>query len=97
MNVTLNPAIARFVEGELLAGRYTSAEDVVHAGVLALMDRDRVERLTPEGLEAIYPDARAKLRAGLEEARQGRLSDGEAFFEELDREDDDAEAGRKTA
>ncbi len=40
---------------------------------------------------------KAKIEQGLREAREGKLSDGDAFFDELDREEGRAPSGRKTA
>jgi putative addiction module CopG family antidote len=98
MELSLNQEIERFIEQEVGAGRYATPEGVVHAGVSKLMQRERLEGLAPEELEAIFPGLRSHVAAGLEEARAGKLSDGEAFFEELEREEErPADAARRTA
>jgi antitoxin ParD1/3/4 len=102
MNVTISPEMQRFVHEKLKAGRYATPQDVVHAGLAALMQKEDLERLGPDQLEAIYPHLREKVEAGLREAREGKLSDGEAFFEELEREDENPKdrglpGSRKTA
>jgi hypothetical protein len=51
------------------------------------MQQDKLERHSLDDLEAIYPQLRDQVAAGVREARQGMLSDGEAFFDELERED----------
>ncbi len=98
MKLTLNPEMKQFVEEQVRSGRFASPEDVVHAALAVLMQRRAFEDLTNEELEAAFPDLRGRIARGLEDARAGRLSDGEAFFEELDREDRAVQAkGRKSA
>ena len=102
MNVTLSGKMQRFVNDKLKAGRYSTPRDVVHAGLAALMQQENIEKLSIEELEAIYPNLRAKVAAGLREAREGKLTDGEAVFAELERQDRQRAArkrrgGRRTA
>jgi putative addiction module CopG family antidote len=102
MNVTLRGKMRRYVDEKLKAGRYSTPQDVVHAGLAALMQQEDLEKLSLEELEAIYPNLRAKVAAGLQEAREGKLTDGEPVFAELEREDQERRArkrrgGRKTA
>jgi putative addiction module CopG family antidote len=94
MNVTLSGKMRRFVDEKLKAGRYSTPQDVVHAGLAALMQQEDIEKLSVEELEAIYPNLRAKVAAGVREAREGKLTDGETVFAELEREDRER-AGRK--
>jgi Arc/MetJ-type ribon-helix-helix transcriptional regulator len=77
----------RFIEEMVESGAYATPEDVVHAGLAYLDQQLRICGLDAEDLEAIYPDLRRKVAEGLASLRAGRGSDGEAFFEELERED----------
>lgn len=102
MNVTLSGKMQQFVDEKLKAGRYSTPQDVVHAGLAALMQQEDLETLSIEELEAIYPELRQKVAAGLREAREGKLTDGETIFAELERQDREPggrkrRGGRKTA
>ena len=98
MDLTLTPEMQRFVEGKVKSGRYGAPEDVVRAALVTFMQQESLEGLTADELEVIYPGLRQKIAEGLADLREGRFRDGEEFFDELDREDDEADrAGRKTA
>jgi putative addiction module CopG family antidote len=98
MKVALKAEMKQFVEQQVKSGRFASPEDVVHAALAVLMQHRAFEDLSTEELEAVFPDLRGKIARGLEDARAGRLSDGEAFFEELEREDRAVRGkGRKSA
>jgi putative addiction module CopG family antidote len=86
MQLTLSHSMQAFVDEQVRSGTFGSAEDVLRAGVAVLMQQTRIEELDPESLEAIYPGMRLKIKAGLEQARRGETTDGEAFFEGLERE-----------
>jgi hypothetical protein len=51
------------------------------------MQREGPEGLSAHELEALYPGLRAKLEEGLADLREGRVRDGEEFFDELDRQE----------
>jgi hypothetical protein len=52
-----------------------------------LDQQERISRLDASDLEMVHPRIKEDLAAGLAAARAGRLSDGEEFFAELERED----------
>src|SRR5688572_30468230 len=87
MNLSLHPHMQRFIEEKVKSGEYATHEDVVHAGLVSMMQQVDISKLSPEELEALYPDLRRKVAEGMEDIRAGRVSDGEAFFEELEREE----------
>lgn len=87
MHLSLSADWQRFIESKVKAGEYASPEEVVQAGLASLTRQASREALSPEELEAVYPNLRADIAAGLQEARAGRVSDGETFFEELERDD----------
>src|SRR4051812_24135467 len=76
MNVVLTAEMERFIEERLQRGRYPSPEDVVRAGFASLAQQEAIEGLSSRELEAVFPDIRARIAQGLEEARAGKLTDG---------------------
>jgi antitoxin ParD1/3/4 len=88
MNIALTPELERFVASKVASGRYHDAAEVVHEGLrlLEAQEQDQQSALT---------EAREKIEAGFEAARRGDLSDGDDFFDALEREDDTGE--RRTA
>ena len=79
MEISLTPEMDAFVAGRVASGRYQSASDVVCAG-LRLLEAAERER------EAAFAEVRRKIAVGLEQARRGELRDGEAVFDELDKQ-----------
>jgi antitoxin ParD1/3/4 len=66
MQITLPPELARFVEEQVKAGRYESADGVVYAALTRLRIEDDIP---PAELESL----RAEVAAGIEEADRGEL------------------------
>lgn len=95
-NVALTDEQNTLIERLVKSGRYASASEVVRDGLRLLqrdeesrlLDKWLVEGLTPDEEATIPADIlnqaresiRAKIRAGLAEARRGKLIDGEEFF-----------------
>lgn len=79
MHLSLSPTWQRYIEAKVNAGEYASPEEVVHAGLASLARQAQ--------LDATYPPLRAGIAEGLRDARAGRVSDGESFFDELDRDE----------
>ena len=75
MVVKLAPEIAGIIQGKIDSGRYGSAEEVVY-DALRLMDARDIE----------MTEVRDKIAAVIASAKAGRLSDGDAFFDQLDSE-----------
>ena len=71
-NISLTPALQRFVASIVASGRYQSASEVVREGLRLLEER-----------EAALADLRRKVGLGLAEARRGELLGGEKVFREL--------------
>jgi putative addiction module CopG family antidote len=91
MQVSIPPEIEKLIEERVNSGRYGRPEDVVAAAVVSLEQRERASNLSRAELEAVYPGLAEKLAAGLASAAAGRVSDGEAFFDELEHEEAAAE------
>jgi antitoxin ParD1/3/4 len=79
MNVSLTPELEAFIDTRVASGRYQSASEVVRAG-LRLLEAEERER------EAALAEVRHKIEVGLEQIRRGEVFDGEAVFDELDKE-----------
>lgn len=64
-NVVLTEPQSRFVDGLVASGRFQNASEALRAG-LRLLEREEAE------MDAL----KARLEAGLSEAREGRLAEG---------------------
>jgi len=78
LTVSLTPELDRFVASHVASGRFVSASEVVREGLRLLEERETRREIELERL-------RGEVRIGLEQARAGRLVDGEEVFEELER------------
>ena len=87
MNLSLPPEIQRIIDARVKSGTYRRAEDVVAAAVVSLGQQERAMQLNAAEFEAVYSNLREKLAEGLAAADAGKLSDGDAFFDELEGQD----------
>ena|SRR5687768_15454574 len=98
MSYTPSPDIQKLIDDRVRSGQYRSADDLLAAALTSLGHQDRLAELPPDDLELLFPQLRQKIARGLTEARAGKLSDGEDFFDELEREEQRREATeRKSA
>lgn len=79
LTITVTPELEAFIRERVASGHFDTASDVVREGLKLLEVREH-ER------EAVLAEIRREIAIGLEEAKAGNLSDGEEFFEELERE-----------
>jgi putative addiction module CopG family antidote len=91
MTISLDPDMEKFIADRVKSGRYASPQDVLRAGLATLEKHESIETMSSSELEAIYPGWRDRVAEGVADERAGRISDGEAFFEELEREEQEAE------
>ena len=70
MNVSLTEELEELVQKKVESGRYTSASEVIRAGLRLLEQEDE---LRATRLEAV----RAQVREGIDQAERGELVDGE--------------------
>jgi antitoxin ParD1/3/4 len=76
MNVSLTSELERFVEEKVRSGDYTSASEVVRAGLRLLREREAEYHARLDAL-------RRDVREGLEQIERGEGSSGEAVFARL--------------
>ena len=66
MNVSLTPELEQLVHRKVQTGRYTSASEVVRAGIRALQERDAaVERWLREDVAPVYDAMKADPSRGV--------------------------------
>jgi putative addiction module CopG family antidote len=75
MNLRITPELQRFVDEQVKAGRFSSADEVVEAGLARLMLDDEGDVL----------DARdvAEIKASREQARAGNVTDWRQYSSEI--------------
>ena len=80
MNFQIAGPSEEFVQGQLESGRYSDATEVVQSALRLMEEMDRAMAFHKD-------DLREKIAAGYASLQDGRHSDGDAFFAELDAED----------
>lgn len=76
MNVSLTPELEQFIQSQVESGKYTSADEVILAGIRLLEERDRIYK-------GRFEELRQEIRIGIEASQQGQVVDGETVFREL--------------
>lgn len=87
MQLTLPPEIQTLIDQRVQSGRYQSPEAVVVAAMTSLDQQERLATLELGELAGAFSGIHEKIAQGFAEAQAGRFTDGEAFFDELDREE----------
>ena len=75
MNVTLTPELEQLVQSKVQTGHYQSANDVMGEALRLLEKRDRAKE-----------EIREKIEVAWESLRQGKGTDGDEFFDQLEAE-----------
>ncbi|MBW2290529.1 MAG: type II toxin-antitoxin system ParD family antitoxin [Deltaproteobacteria bacterium] len=70
MNISLTRELEKLVQRKVESGRYTSASEVVRAGLRLLEQEDELR-------ETRLAAVRAEVQAGIDQAERGELVDGE--------------------
>jgi antitoxin ParD1/3/4 len=78
MNVHLTPELEQLVKSKVKTGRYNSASEVMREALRLMEERDLAKA-----------EVRKKIAAGVASAKAGRLSDGDAFFAQIEAELDE--------
>lgn len=76
MNVSLTPEFESFVDDKLKSGRYTSASEVVRAGLRLLQEQEAEH-------EARLTALRSDVRKGRMQLERGEGASGAAVFSEM--------------
>jgi Arc/MetJ-type ribon-helix-helix transcriptional regulator len=97
MNLSFPPEIQKLIDDRVRSGRYDSPEAVIASAMSTLEQQERLAELGTDDVQTLFPGLKEQLAAGLAAARAGDVIDGEAFFDELDREDEELSKGRKSA
>jgi antitoxin ParD1/3/4 len=79
MTVELSPELEQLVRSKVAAGRYDSASDVLKDALRLLEEQDRYTAMHTQ-------EIRDKIARGYESLRAGKGLDGEAVFEEIEKE-----------
>ena len=80
MNVHLSTELKKLVDKQLASGSYSSAAEVIRAGLVLLEENERWRA-----------EVRSKIAEGVAQAKAGQLVDGEEVFARLEAELDEAE------
>jgi putative addiction module CopG family antidote len=97
MDFSLPPEIRKLIDDRVQSGQYASPQDVITTALATLEQQERLAELGTGELGTLFPGLREQIAEGLASARAGELVDGEEFFDELDREEEERAKGRKTA
>ncbi len=76
MDMSLTPEIERFIRSQVESGKYTSAVDVIQAGIRLLKERDRI-------YQGRFEELRQDVLIGVEQLDRGERLDGSAVIEQL--------------
>lgn len=87
MNVSLTEELEKLVQRKVESGRYTSASEVVRAGLRLLEQEDELR-------ETRLAAVRAEVQAGIDQAERGEFVDGEEAMARVKKR---AEAKKRSA
>ena len=76
MNVSLTPELEQFIHSQVESGKYTSALEVIRAGLKLLDERERIYK-------GRFEELRQEIIVGIAAAERGEVVDGEIVFREL--------------
>jgi antitoxin ParD1/3/4 len=77
ITISLSQDLEKFIEAQIERGIYSSADEVVTEALKLLEEQQR--KFREEGIEIL----RQKLASGTEQINQGRVTDGETVFAQL--------------
>lgn len=77
MNITLSPEQEQFIQSQITRGKYQNVEQVIKEALTIL------EILNQENDLKRLEELKEKIAMGLEDVKQGKLTDGELVFERL--------------
>ena len=77
MNITLSPEQEKFIQSQIARGNYQDDEQVIKEALTIL------EIINQENDQKRLEELRKKIALGLEDVKQGNVTDGELVFERL--------------
>ena len=83
MNVNLGTVFDQFVADLLKTGHYQSQSEILREGLRLLKEREELKQLR-------LAELRREIAIGTEQARQGKVIDGEAVFAEIRKKSQEA-------
>jgi len=76
MNVSLTPELEQFIQSQVESGKYSSADEVIVAGIRLLEERERVYK-------GRFEELRKEILIGIEQLESGERLDGKEVIEQL--------------
>ncbi|OWY66763.1 CopG family transcriptional regulator [cyanobacterium TDX16] len=76
MQVFLTPELEQFIQAQIESGKFSSAEEVVTAGIKLLEERERIYK-------GRFEELKKEIEIGIEAAKRGEIVDGETVFRQL--------------
>ena len=83
MNVNLGAVFDQFVADLLKTGHYQTQSEILREGLRLLKEKEELKQLR-------IAELRKEIAIGTEQARQGKVIDGEAVFTEIRRKSQEA-------
>ncbi|MGK7880535.1 MAG: type II toxin-antitoxin system ParD family antitoxin [Crocosphaera sp.] len=77
MNITLSPEQEKFIQSQIARGNYQDVEQVIKEALTIL------EIINQENDQKRLEELKEKIALGLEDVKQGNVTDGELVFERL--------------
>ena len=77
MSISLTPELEQFIQNQVKSGKYTSAEEVIIAGIKLLEERESIYRFR-------FEELRLEIMVGVEASQRGEVIDGEILFHQLE-------------
>ncbi len=77
MNITLSPEQEKFIKSQIARGNYQDVEQVIKEALTIL------EIINQENDQKRLEELKEKIALGLEDVKQGNITDGELVFERL--------------
>ncbi len=77
MNITLSPEQEKFIKSQIARGNYQDVEQVIKEALTIL------EIINQENDQKRLEELKEKIALGLEDVKQGNVTDGELVFERL--------------
>jgi len=87
MNVNLGTVFDQFVADLLKTGHYQSQSEILREGLRLLKEREELKQLR-------FAELRKEIAIGTEQARQGKVLEGEAVFTEIRKKSQEARRRR---